>query len=596
MSLTYPEAIVIGALQGVAELFPVSSLGHSILIPALIGGSWKTDLDITKADSPYLAFVVGLHVATALALMLFFWRDWVRIIGGLFTSIRHRRIETADEKLAWLILVATIPVGIAGLIFDKMLRTTLGAPTPAAIFLTLNGGVILLGERMRRSGRLGAGEVAEATETPRATFREDAFDHEAQPQYGRPAPGRPRQGAHRPYGPGGHDYERQYSPQAPRGPRPGPAPRGYDPRLQRQAPPGGHDPRDPYGDGRGRGGQGRRGPGRYEEPGQYGPGGYDDRSQYGQDQYAQGQYGQDQYGQGQYRQEQYRQGQYGQEPYNAQGQYGRPRPAPYDQRGRDARAPYPQGAQGQPGHDRGDHDGQQYGQGGYGYGAQDQYAQDQYGQDQYAQDQYGRRRPNPQGPARRQPSPARHPDQRGAYQQRYDDRYADQGYDEYDDQGYDDGYGYDDHAPEEVSVAASVGHTDSALNKASDARLARLPWLSGILIGAAQILALFPGISRSGVTMIAGLTKGLSHEDAARFAFLLATPVILAAGVLKLPELFGHEGRGIHGQILVGSLLSFVGAYVSVRFLTKWFETRTLTPFAIYCAVFGLGSLVYLNV
>jgi undecaprenyl-diphosphatase len=150
--------------------------------------------------------------------------------------------------------------------------------------------------------------------------------------------------------------------------------------------------------------------------------------------------------------------------------------------------------------------------------------------------------------------------------------------------------------PQEQAVAASVGHTDADANRASDQRIARLGFLPGILIGAAQILALAPGISRSGVTMIAGLVKGLSHEDAARFAFLLATPVILAAGLLKLPELAGPMGNGIHGQVLIGSLLSFIGAYVSVRFLTKYFETRTLTPFAIYCTVFGIGSLIYLNI
>jgi undecaprenyl-diphosphatase len=96
--------------------------------------------------------------------------------------------------------------------------------------------------------------------------------------------------------------------------------------------------------------------------------------------------------------------------------------------------------------------------------------------------------------------------------------------------------------------------------------------------------------------MVAGLFSGLSREDAARFAFLLATPVILAAGVLKVPDLFGQEGNGIGGQILVGSLLSGLGAYVSVRFLVRYFQTRTLTPFAIYCVVFGLGSAIYLQV
>ena len=86
--ITYLEAAVVGLVQGVTELFPVSSLGHNVLIPALVGGSWASDLNVAKAESPYLAFIVGLHVATALALLIYFWRDWVRIIGGFFTSLR----------------------------------------------------------------------------------------------------------------------------------------------------------------------------------------------------------------------------------------------------------------------------------------------------------------------------------------------------------------------------------------------------------------------------------------------------------------------------------------------------------------------------
>jgi undecaprenyl-diphosphatase len=93
--------------------------------------------------------------------------------------------------------------------------------------------------------------------------------------------------------------------------------------------------------------------------------------------------------------------------------------------------------------------------------------------------------------------------------------------------------------------------------------------------------------------MAAGLIRGLSHEDAARFAFLLATPAILGAGLLKLPELAGPEGHGILGQVLAGSLVAGIGAYLSLRFLTRYFETRTLTPFAIYCAIAGLASLAW---
>ncbi|HEY6422369.1 MAG TPA: undecaprenyl-diphosphate phosphatase [Pseudonocardiaceae bacterium] len=303
--LTYLEAIVVGALQGVTELFPVSSLGHSILIPALVGGSWADDLNVSKPESPYLAFIVGLHVATALALLLFFWRDWLRIVSGFVTSVRYRRLRTSSERLAWLLIAGTVAVGISGLLLEHLFRTTLGRPIPAAVFLIANGLVLYLGEVLRR--------------------RVDST----------------------------------------------------------------------------------------------------------------------------------------------------------------SAAPVPAGVEG--------------------------------------------------------PGTAR-----------------------------DDG-------------------------AAADARLARLSVGRAALIGSAQIFALLPGISRSGVTMVAGLLRGLSHEDAARFSFLLATPVILAAGALKIPDLFGPLGAGIGGPILVGSLASFVSAYLSVRFLTRYFETRTLIPFAIYCVLAGTASLLWLT-
>jgi undecaprenyl-diphosphatase len=128
----------------------------------------------------------------------------------------------------------------------------------------------------------------------------------------------------------------------------------------------------------------------------------------------------------------------------------------------------------------------------------------------------------------------------------------------------------------------------------SDTRLAGVGLRTGLVVGTAQILALLPGISRSGVSMVAGLVRGLDHEDAARFSFLLATPVILAAGVLKLPDLAGPLGDGIRGQVLVGSLASGLAAYASVRWLTRWFTTRTLTPFGIYCLLAGAAGLVVL--
>jgi len=328
--LTYPEAIVIGALQGVTELFPVSSLGHSVLLPAWLGGRWAQDLNVSTPESPYLAFIVGLHVATAAALLVFFWRDWVRIVVGFWTSLRYRRIRTPDERLAWMIIIATIPVGIAGLALEHVFRTVLGRPIPAAVFLTLNGLVLYGAERLRR-------RAAAASATRPA------------PVAAAPAAARPDAGA---------------------------------------------------GSGAGT-------------------------------------------------------------------VYGRP-----------------------------------------------------------------------------------------------------------------------------LARTVAEEENDPA---GSDARIAKSGFIATTLIGAAQILALLPGISRSGVTMAAGLLRGFSHEDSARFAFLLATPVILAAGMLKVPDLFGPLGNGIHGQVLAGSLASFVGAYLAVRFLTRYFQTRTLTPFAIYCTVAGLASLVFLG-
>ena len=251
-----------------------------------------------------MAFIVGLHVATAAALLVFFWRDWLRIVAGFVSSLRYRRLRTSGERLAWLLIVGTIPVGICGLLLEHLFRTTLGRPIPAAAFLIANGVVLYVGERLRRRA--------------------------------------------------------------------------------------------------------------------------------------------------------------------------------------DAAAPVP------------------------------------------------------------------------------------------------------------ATTAAGGPGSARDVDAAADARLAQMSLGRGALIGSAQVLALLPGLSRSGVTMAAGLLRGLSHEDAARFSFLLATPVILAAGALKIPDLVGPLGAGIHGPIIAGSIASFVSAYLAVRFLTRYFETRTLTPFAIYCVLFGTASLIWL--
>jgi undecaprenyl-diphosphatase len=129
----------------------------------------------------------------------------------------------------------------------------------------------------------------------------------------------------------------------------------------------------------------------------------------------------------------------------------------------------------------------------------------------------------------------------------------------------------------------------------ADSRLARISALRSLLIGSTQTLALLAGISRDGVCMVAGMFAGLSRQDAARFSFLLATPVIVAAGALKLGDLMGPLGNGIRGQVLLGSVLSGIGAYLSVRFLLRYLRSRTLYPFAAYCIVVGAGSVAYLS-
>jgi len=126
----------------------------------------------------------------------------------------------------------------------------------------------------------------------------------------------------------------------------------------------------------------------------------------------------------------------------------------------------------------------------------------------------------------------------------------------------------------------------------SDERIVRqLGFRKAAGIGTAQALALLPGFSRSGATMAGGLLAGLSNEDAARFAFLLATPVIGAAAVLKLPDLLGSQGDGVRGPALVGAICAAATAYLSVRFLVRFFETNRLTPFAVYCTLAGAACL-----
>jgi undecaprenyl-diphosphatase len=143
------QAVILGVLQGVSELFPVSSLGHTVLFPSLFG--WHSVVKVqSNPESWWLAFVVMLHVGSAIGLLIYFWRDWVRIITAWFATLAKRRIETPAERLAWLIVVGSIPTGILGLLLEHPLRVARAKPEAAAFFLILNGFVLLAAERLRR--------------------------------------------------------------------------------------------------------------------------------------------------------------------------------------------------------------------------------------------------------------------------------------------------------------------------------------------------------------------------------------------------------------------------------------------------------------
>jgi undecaprenyl-diphosphatase len=280
--ITYFQAIVLGLTQGVAEPFPVSSLGHGVVMPRLFG--W----DIHQNDKFFITFLVATHLATAIVLFFFFFRDWMRILGGLARSLRDREIRADDDdaRLGWLLVVGTIPAGILGLLLEHPLRSVFASAQSAAAFLAVNGLLLLLFERLRRRAAARAAD----------------------------------------------------------------------------------DARDP------------------------------------------------------------------------------------------------------------------------------------------------------------------------------------------------------------------------------DRVIARtLSWRQAVLIGTAQAAALIPGISRSGITMGGGLLVGLSHENAARYGFLLATPIIGAAAALKVPELFGPTGDGVRGPALVAGLCAAVTTFFAVKFLLRYFENNKLTPFGIYCLVIGIA-------
>ncbi|MGD0997509.1 MAG: undecaprenyl-diphosphate phosphatase [Thermoleophilia bacterium] len=336
--MSYLQAIVIGAIQGIGELFPISSLGHTVLVPSWFGGSWaRLVSQESMPESPYLAFVVGLHLATAAVLVGFYIREWARLASAFARTIIRRRITTDAERLVFLIVIATIPVGILGLVFEHQFRVLFAKPLAAALFLMANGVILLAGEMFRRRNSRRAAGMA--------------------------VPDAGRQSAALPSG------------------APVPA----------QTPPA-----------------------------------------------------------------------------TAQ---------------------------------------------------------------------------TPGAPVRR--------------------RVRDQ----------------------------AIVPMDSA----AEHELARIGVGSAALIGAAQALALLAGVSREGVAMVGGLFRGLNNENALRFSFLLSTPVIFAAGILKVPDLTGPLGAGIRGPVLAGALAAAASSLFAVVFLSRYFKTRTPLPFAGYSLVFGLASAIRLG-
>jgi undecaprenyl-diphosphatase len=149
------QAILLGCVQGVTELFPISSLGHSVLLPGLLG--WHID----QTANTFLTFLVATHFATALVLFCMYWKDWARIIRGMFRSIAERDISAAnsDARLGWLLVIATIPAGIAGVLFETQIQNFFIAPTNAAFFLIANGALLFIAERLRRRAKLASQDI-----------------------------------------------------------------------------------------------------------------------------------------------------------------------------------------------------------------------------------------------------------------------------------------------------------------------------------------------------------------------------------------------------------------------------------------------------
>jgi undecaprenyl-diphosphatase len=164
--VTFSQALLLALLQGVSELFPVSSLGHTILVPALL--HWN---NVDRSAPSFLAFVVVLHLGTALALIVFYRTEWWAIVRSLVASvIRGRLSDDRAERIGWRLVIGTIPVGILGVALEHPVRGLFGSPAPAAFFLLLNGLLMFLGERLRRRKRESGGRALERLSYGQSVF------------------------------------------------------------------------------------------------------------------------------------------------------------------------------------------------------------------------------------------------------------------------------------------------------------------------------------------------------------------------------------------------------------------------------------------
>ena len=176
MGITLPIALFFGILQGASELFPVSSLGHAVVVPPLLG------IGVRESDANFLPFLVLLHIGTATALIALYWRQWGRIVAGFVRSAVTGKVRGGDDRLAWLLVVGTIPAGLVGFIFQKPLQANFGNPRLAAGLLIVNGGMLLGAEMLRRRTERRAGIAQRDPEAEARQFRsieEMGFGHAA---------------------------------------------------------------------------------------------------------------------------------------------------------------------------------------------------------------------------------------------------------------------------------------------------------------------------------------------------------------------------------------------------------------------------------